>query len=1069
MIKRHLKRTFFSLKDKYRSILLKIFGIFLITSVVGFSLIWAIYLRSLPSIEALVRGEYFKESTIIYDKNGDEIYSIFKDGKRTYIPYDKISASVKDAIISTEDGTFFENPWVDLRGIVRAGLNYIFGVTDTVKGTSTISQQLVRNTLLTNERSITRKIQEIYLSYKLNNTYTKEEILEMYLNVIPFGSNANGIEQASRTFFGKSALEVWPLWASILAALPKWPTYYSPYARRDRLMWFVDLYPENDPTDTIRLSTEEDKNQYRPLYETFKNYITSLTFESYNEWVKVCHVNTLFIKDEIFSVKNDGCIDLAYDEILDFIGSIAVKVEKIDGNISEPYILEYSIGRKDFVASQMLKEWKIDGATFGKILYDGLDFTFKKYSENIKYPYFVMYIKEYLEGKYAKDIDISNGLKVFTTIDPALQEKAEELVKKQAETNKKLYGASSAALISMDNKDGKLLAMVGGPDYFDLENGGNNNMTLALRQPGSSFKPFIYTLAISNYPIWPESPIADVETTFWKWKPDNYDRTFKGILPLEKALGYSRNIPAAKMFYLAGWEKNIVKIGKELGLSTLRDNAGYWAPMAIWTAEVRPIDLMQAYSVLANNGVKHDVYAIEKIEDANGNTIEEHSKSIEWKEVISPAASYIVTKILSNNNSRPESSFWRNALTINGRTVAAKTGTSNKDVSNWKWKGKSILPRDLWTAWYSPQITTVVWAGNVNGKETKWNCDGLNCAASIWKGYMDFALKNLPKEEFPKPKNLYTYNIVKSSGRLATWETPPDQITSTIMAVKLDSYDTGIKEIQIDILCNGPVSETTPAEDIRTSYAPATAPIIDSYDPEWTKGFYEATRMLLGDDTNGTGSITKFSDAPCIRPEGTGNITINMTLDEVIGQKWKMIVSWIGDRKIRTLRILQNKEIIQNISYGTGGTTDGNISLSTGLLRQGDILSIELIDEFWFLYSDKKSIGSTNEEGSSGTLDVPIVDTPPKITLINPKWKDLAVYEWDVFNLRFRSLVSTSAREISVKMDGVLIQWALTGEIFAIPIGTKWFTPGSHIISISVIDGKFRSDEASFTLTILPR
>ncbi len=105
------------------------------------------------------------------------------------------------------------------------------------------------------------------------------------------------------------------------------------------------------------------------------------------------------------------------------------------------------------------------------------------------------------------------------------------------------------------------------------------------------------------------------------------------------------------------------------------------------------------------------------------------------------------------------------------------------------------------------------------------------------------------------------------------------------MAVKLDSYDTGIKEIQIDILCNGPVSETTPAEDIRTSYAPATAPIIDSYDPEWTKGFYEATRMLLGDDTNGTGSITKFSDAPCIRPEGTGNITINMTLDEVIGQK----------------------------------------------------------------------------------------------------------------------------------------------------------------------------------------
>ena len=141
---------------------------------------------------------------------------------------------------------------------------------------------------------------------------------------------------------------------------------------------------------------------------------------------------------------------------------------------------------------------------------------------------------------------------------------------------------------------------------------------------------------------------------------------------------------------------------------------------------------MQAYSVLASNGMKHDIYFIERIEDSNGNIIEEQKRK-DPVEILSPAASYIVSKILSNNNARPESPFWRNALTIAGRTVAAKTGTSNKDVSNGNGKAKSILPRDLWTVGYTPQITTVVWAGNVNGKETRGTCDGLNCAAPIWK------------------------------------------------------------------------------------------------------------------------------------------------------------------------------------------------------------------------------------------------------------------------------------------------------------------------------------------------
>ena len=192
---------------------------------------------------------------------------------------------------------------------------------------------------------------------------------------------------------------------------------------------------------------------------------------------------------------------------------------------------------------------------------------------------------------------------------------------------------------------------------------------------------------------------------------------------------------------------------------------------------------MQAYSVFANLGIKHDIHAIDKIEDSDGNILEEYKAPEKLEPVFSPAASYIITKILSDADARPEG-FWRNALSINGKIVAAKTGTSNKEIS-----ADKILPRDLWTAGYSTQITTVVWAGNVNGKETRGNCDGLNCAAGIWKPFMEFALKDLPKEDWKKPEGIYSYTIAKLSGKLATDTTPDTQKISTMTAVKLDEYD----------------------------------------------------------------------------------------------------------------------------------------------------------------------------------------------------------------------------------------------------------------------------------------
>lgn len=1043
----------------------KIIGIILGLGVISMGLFWGIYLRDVPSIEKLAEWGFFRESTVIYDAKGNEIYSLFKDGKRTYINYDDISPTIIDAIISTEDRTFFENPGVDIKWLVRAGIKYIIGSNDGIKGTSTISQQLIKNTLLSNERSLKRKIQEAYLSYRLNDAYTKEDILEMYLNAISFWYNANGIEQASRTFFGKSAKDVGPLGATILASLPKWPTFYSPYLHRDRLMGKVEIYTADDSSNKI-LINEKNAEEFRELYEKFKTYASGITLEHDDGTIRACNFEEKHMKNKSYSPGRDGCTEFWVSKILDFLGNIAYTDTSSKDN--ESYTLEYTIGRKDFVASQMLEDKKIDGGTFKKIFYDGLDFQFKKYSENIKYPYFVMYVKEYLETKYGKDIDITSGLKVYTTINPELQDKAEELVKKQADINKKQFWANSAALVSMDNIDGKLLAMVWGPDYFDIENGGNNNMAVALRQPGSSFKPLIYALAISKNPIWWESPIADVATKFGKWEPNNYDLKFNGVMTVKNALAYSRNIPAAKMFFLAWGEEEIVKFWKSIGLASLRENAWYGWPLAIGAAEIRPIELMQAYSVLANNGVRNSIYFISKIEDSDGNILEEQKITTEAKEpIFSPAASYIVSKILSDNNARPESTFWRNALTVNGRTLAAKTGTANKPAA----KGtKTILPGDLWTAGYSPQITTVVWAGNVNGKATRGSCDGLNCAAPIWKWFMEFAHKNLPKEEFKKPKDLYTYDIVKTSGKLATKDTPKDQVVTTIMAVKLNDYDGGLRSMEIDTLCNGPVSENTPEAFRKTVYIPAEKPIIDGYDPAWTSGFFEAIKWWAPKEWE---ESPTYSDEPCERPGGPGNILI--TIDSVginatSGNKKTIEIWWIGDREVYSLILKKDGKEERVIQYGTGGQKNGKERIAVVFTPGGNEMSVQLVDRFGFTYTESKTLLENGTESSwwenSTTSNSNWV---PTINMINPKSGSISIYEGTTFNLRFWVTIGTANREIQVLVDNISIQNATSGDMFVIPVGSAGLEAGKHTLKIIATDGNFQKAEKVITLNILKR
>lgn len=1038
-------------------------------------IIYLVYLRTLPSIDS-IETLALPESSVIRDRNGNELYSIFAgaDGKRTYVSFLQISENIRDAVVSTEDKTFFENQGVDVKGLVRSVLNYVTGKTDRIQGTSTISQQLIKVSFLTNERSLPRKIKEGYLSFRLNSEYSKEKILELYLNRISFGNNASGIEEAAKTYFGKPANEVGVLGATILASLPKGPTYYSPYTYRDRLMGYLYVFKDGKTDEKITLGSIERRKEFRVLVEEFKKMINQLTFERINsEDVKICGLKQEFLKQK-YSIDSNGCSRLTYKDVLTLLNDIRIQSSSLGVAASAPatasgattrgatasgttargttataatttaprslegYAMEYNTGRKDFVASRMLEDDKITAEEFKGVIINGIDFEFKKNVTSIKYPHFVMYVQDYLIKKYGDDFFDQGGLQVYTTIDPKLQDKAEALVKQQVKTNRDKYGATSAALVSIDNKSGQIVSMVGGPDYYNTEEQGQVNVVTSLRQPGSSFKPIVYSLAMAKDAVGPETPVYDVNTKFGSWDPDNYDQKFMGRMKLRTALDYSRNIPAIKMFKVAGGEEEVVKHARSLGIESLRNDGKYGMPLAIGTGEIRPLELAQAYSVFAQNGWRKEPEPILKIVDKKGNVIVQYVES-SGKYVFSDAASYLLSNILSDASARP-SAFWNNVLTLKDRPVAAKTGTSNKDVST---KGvKKILPRDLWTAGYTPQYTTVVWAGNVDGTETKGNCDGLNCAAPIWRDFMEFAHKGLPVMEFKKPEGIYTATISSVTGKLASDSTPPGNRVTGMFAVKPTKYESAGKEVTVDALCNGKVTDDTPAEAVKTGVLIDLEPIVESYDSTWVSATRNwANSKSLGDSGDiGDGYITSYSEQVCVRPS-SDRATIDIQTNLVDGSarplgKSSLSVNYQSANPIQRIRFLMDGKQIKTINFDTpvnAGEAKADYTFTSNGTHE---IKAVVIDIYGFSATQSAQI---NFGGAAN---------PPSITINSPKSGEVSLYEGQVANLRFTVTDPVELSAVNLYIGGELYKiLGASNDEYVVPVGDG-LEVGMHDVEI---------------------
>lgn len=647
---------------KKRRLILKFAGLFLLL-VLGVTLFGLMMLakmaRELPNPEQFI-GRQVTQSTKIYDRTGKILlYEIHGDEKRTVISFGEIPDFVKEATVAVEDHDFYQHQAFDLKSMLRALIvNVISG--KVVQGGSTITQQLARNTFLTSEKTYTRKIKELILSYWIEKNYSKDKILELYLNQIPYGSNAYGIESASQTFFNKPVKNLSLAEAATLAALIQRPSYYSP--------WGTHVKELNER----------------------KSYVLK-------------------------NMKDYGYIDQEEEK----------RANEYKLSFSDP-----SLG-------------------------------------SIKAPHFVMMVKEYLTNKFGEDTVEKGGLKVITTLDIPLQDIAEQSIEDGAKRNSDAYNGRNASLVAQDPKTGQILALVGSKDYFgDPEpkgcvegqtcqfEGNFNVASQGLRQPGSSFKPFVYVTAFKKGYL-PETIVFDLPTEFYAnnnicptvninyynesspcFHPENYAHNFQGPVNLRNALAQSINIPAVKVLYLAGLSDSI-KTAEDFGITTLKGPDRYGLSLVLGGGEVKLVDMVNAYSVFSQEGIKHQQFFILEVKDAKDSVLEKYTD--QTTQVIDSQYPRLINQILSDNEARAplfQSSF--NLTTFPDREVALKTGTTNDY-------------RDAWTIGYTPSLVVGVWAGNNNQQPMQKQGGSILAALPIWSDFMNKALLNKPTEVFNRP------------------------------------------------------------------------------------------------------------------------------------------------------------------------------------------------------------------------------------------------------------------------------------------------------------------------------
>ena len=608
---------------------------FLLVVMPGVLYVWA----GLPSTSNLSTAR-LPLSTRIYDRTGTVLLAEIHQGseRRHVVPLNQVAPTMRQATVAVEDRTFYQHGGLNLLRTGQAGLDDLLHLRFN-QGGSTITQQLVKNIYLSEDRSILRKLDEAILAIEVEHQYSKNQILEAYLNRIYYGNQSYGVEAAAETYFGRPAKELTLAEASLLAGLPQAPTDLDPY--------------------------------------------TNLT------------------------------------------GAKA---------------------RQHVVLDAMVRTHDISAAQARTAFATKLSLRPLSSGDDVKAPGFVHWVAAQLEKTYGDELLKNGGLTVITSLDWNLQSIAEQQVREKVMALQGQH-VTDGALVAVDPHTGAILAMVGSAGA-DVP-GGQYNMTVVPRQPGSAFKMFTYTAAIESGKFTMASWVLDAPLSVRLgdgsvYTPHNYDGYYHGWQPLPHALGNSLNIPAVKVELGTGIDR-VVDVARRMGVSTLTQAPSSYQPsLTLGGYEVPLIDMAAGASTLASEGIYRHPQGILKINAHDGHLLYLYDPG-KGRQALTPQASFIMSDMLSNDSNRTLEFGSNSDLVIPGHHVAAKTGTTNDF-------------RDNLTVGYTPNLAVAVWVGNADHTPMQ-HVSGIVGAAPIFHGFMTTALNGQPDAWFAVPPGLHVVSV----------------------------------------------------------------------------------------------------------------------------------------------------------------------------------------------------------------------------------------------------------------------------------------------------------------------
>ena len=705
-------------------------GLFSVLAMIALAL--AMAFPNLPDISDL--SDYRPKLPLrVFSADGDLIGE-FGEERRNLTPIKDIPKVMTHAILAIEDARFYEHGGVDYVGVIRAGLANVGRVKS--QGASTITMQVARNVYLSSEKTFTRKIYEILLTFKLEHFLSKDQILEIYMNQIYLGNRAYGFAAASETYFGKPLKDITVAEAAMLAGLPKAPSAYNPIVNpkraRSRQLHIIDRMLENnfiteEQAEAAKAEPLKIKNNAaaNPIHaEYVAEMVRQLVFAQYGDetYTRGLDVQTtLRTQDQMAAYKalRRGIMDFERRQV--YRGP--EKFVTLPNNAQE---LEDAI-------DEALDEHPDNGDVMSAVVLEATPKLIKAIRQN------------------AEIVEITgDGLKPAQS---GLSEKAPPNIKirrgaviRVAKTSKGTWEMTQlpeveGAFVALDPRDGSIKALVGG---FDFAKNKFNHVTQALRQPGSSFKPFIYSAALEKG-FTPATVVNDAPLFFsagvtggQPWEPKNYDGTFEGPMTLRRGLAKSKNMISIRVLQSVGTEyaqQWVTKFGFEA------DKHPAYLTMALGAGTVTPMQMATGYSVFANGGYRVNPWVISKVSEQRGKVLVESSAPVleESERAIEPRNAFIMSSLLQEVTRSGTAA--RAQATLKRPDLYGKTGTTNDSM-------------DAWFAGYQPTLAAVTWIGYDTPRKLGDRETGGGLSLPVWISFMETVLKNVPVTEVTAPEGV---------------------------------------------------------------------------------------------------------------------------------------------------------------------------------------------------------------------------------------------------------------------------------------------------------------------------